>query len=207
MRAAVGIKAAEQAVAADRLGKPAKARHRALFFDQKGRVDGARRVIRGDDQVEIAVERADPAVAGAVLGQQHARQRPSLPPFAVGAAAPLLRGRQYGPLQRQPGHRVAELVVVMLLHLLVEMLHREVPVALLIEGLHRAQLRRRRPSRRHLAQPPIAQPLGAVLLIAQQQPPEMPARHPQNLAGLLRRQPTLAVPLHRFFELQHEDLP
>jgi len=120
---------------------------------------------------------------------------------------PLLPGDQAGALQRQPGHRVAELVVVQLLQLLVEMLHREIAVTFLIEDLHPAQLGRRRPPRRDFAEPPIAQPRFSFLLIAHAQPPEMPARHAQQLAGLLGRQPPLAIALQRFFEPQHKDLP
>ena len=146
------------------------------------------------------VERADPAMGGAVLKEQHAGQWPTLALLAVGAAAPLLRAHQAGPVQRQPRHRVRELVVVPLYQLLVEMLHREVAVALLVEDLHPGQLGQRRPPRRHLAQPPVAQPLRPVLLVAQQQPAEMPPRHAQNLARLLGRQPPLAVALQRLFE-------
>ena len=41
---------------------------------------------------------------------------------------------------------------------------------------------------------------AAFLLVAPEQPAEMPPRHAQQLAGLLRRQPPLAVTLHRLFE-------
>jgi hypothetical protein len=125
----------------------------------------------------------------------------------MGAAAPLLRPDQPGRLQRQPGHRVRELVVVPLYQLLVEMLYREIAVALLVEDLHPRQLRGRRPPRRGLAQSSVAQPVTALLLVAPQQPPEMAARHAEQLARLLGRQPPLAVALQRLFEPEHKHLP
>jgi len=163
--------------------------------------------IERDHEVEILLERADPAMRRAVLEQQHAGQRPALALLAVRAAAPLPRRHQPGSLQRQPRHRVGELVAVPLHQLLVEMLHREVAVALPVEHLHSRQLGQRRPPRRRLAKPPVAQPLGPVLVVAPQQPPEMPAGHSQKLARLVGRQPTLPVALHRLFEPEHEDLP
>jgi hypothetical protein len=153
------------------------------------------------------VERAEPAMRRAILEKQHAGHRPALALLAVPAAAPLLRRNQPGPLQRQPGHRVAELVAVPTHQLLVEMLHREVAVALLVEHLHARELGRRRPPRRRLAEPPVAQTLGTLRVMAHQQPPEMPARHAEQLPRILGRQPPLAVALHRFFEPEHEDLP
>ncbi len=105
------------------------------------------------------VEGADPAMRRAVLEQQHAGQWAALAPLAMRAAAPLLRRHRAGPLQRQPGHRVGELVIVPLHQLLVKMLYREVAVALLKEDLHPRQLGPRRPPRRHLAKPPVAQTL------------------------------------------------
>jgi hypothetical protein len=147
MRAAVGVEGAEQPLFGDCFEQPEKARHRALFLDQDGRVDRAGRIVEGDDQIEIVVERADPTVGRAVLEQQHAGQRPPFALFAMSATAPLVLDDEASSLQRQPGHRVAERVVVPLLQLLVKMLHREVAVALLIEDLHTRQLTRRRPPR------------------------------------------------------------
>ena len=90
---------------------------------------------------------------------------------------------------------------------LVEVLHVHPAIALLIETLHPRQLGRRRPPRRPLADPPVVQPRDAILLVADAQPPEVPARHPQQLAGLLAGQPPLPVALERFLEPQHEHLP
>jgi len=58
-----------------------------------------------------------------------------------------------------------------------------------------------------LPEPPVAQPLGPFLVITPQQPAEMPAGHPEQLARLVGRQLPLAVALHRFLEPQHQDLP
>jgi hypothetical protein len=128
----------------------------------------------------------------AVLKQQHSRQRPAQPLLAVGAAALGFR-HQPGRLQRQLGHRVAELVIVPLHHLLVEVLDREVAVALPIKFVHPLELTLRRTARRHFPDPPIAQPLDPVLLVANAQPPEVPSRHAQKLPSLLAGQPMLLV--------------
>ena len=56
--------------------------------------------------------------------QHHAHQRPPRPLLAMRRAL-RRRPHQPRPLQRQPGHRVAELVIVPLHQLLVKMLHRE----------------------------------------------------------------------------------
>ncbi len=207
VRAAIGVERAEQALPGDRLGQADKARGGAFLCHQDRRVDRPRRVVECDDEIEIMLERADPAMRRAVLEQQHAGQWPALALLAMPAAAPFLRRDQPGRVQRQPGHRVAELVAVPLHQLLVEMLHREVAVAFLVEGLHPRQLGRRRPPRRRLAEPSVAQPLGPFLRIAHRQSAEMTARHAEQLARLVRCQPPLAVALHRLFEPEHEDLP
>ena len=114
---------------------------------------------------------------------------------------------QPGRLQRQLGHRVAELVIVPLHQLLVEVLHREVAVALPIELLHPLELARRRTARRYLADPPIAQPLDPILFVANAQPAEVPTGHAQQLPSLLARQPMLLVLLERFLKARHKNLP
>src|ERR1700730_7534327 len=103
MRAAVGVKGAEQPLFGNGLEQSEKARHGALFLDQDGRINRARRIVEGDDQIEIVVESADPAVGRAVLEQQHAGQRPTLTLLAMRAAAPLLLVDEAGSLQRKPG--------------------------------------------------------------------------------------------------------
>ena len=83
--------------------------------------------------------------------------------------------------------------MVPLHQLLMEVLHRKVAVALPIKLVHPLELARRRTARRYLAEPPIAQPLDPVLLVANAQPAEVPSRHTQQLPGLLARQPMLLV--------------
>ena len=56
--------------------------------------------------------------------QHHPHHRPPRPLLAM-RRAPRRRPHQPGPLQRQSGHRVAQLVVMPLQQLLVKMLHRE----------------------------------------------------------------------------------
>jgi hypothetical protein len=142
----------------------------------------------------------------AILEQQHSGQRSTLPSLAVGTAA-LGLGHQPGRLQRQLGHRIAELVMVPLHQLLMEVLHREVAVALPIKLVHPLELARQRTARRYLAEPPIAQPLDPVLLVANAQPAEVPSRHTQQLPGLLARQPMLLVLLESLLKARHEYLP
>jgi hypothetical protein len=141
--AAISVERPEQAVPGDRLGEPEEARHRAFLLDQERRTYRRGGIVEGDDEVEIAPQPGDPAMGRAVLEQQHARQRPALPLLAVGTAAPRFR-HQPGRLQRRLGHGVAELVTVPLHQLLVEVLHREVAVALPIKRVHPLELARRR---------------------------------------------------------------
>jgi hypothetical protein len=77
MPAPIGVQRAEQAVPADRLGQAEEARHGAFLVDQERRIDRSRRVVEGDDEIEIAPQRRDPAMGGTVLEQQHSRQRPA----------------------------------------------------------------------------------------------------------------------------------
>jgi hypothetical protein len=91
--------------------------------------------------------------------------------------------------------------------LLVEMLHREIAIALPVELLHPLKLSLRRTARRYFADPPIAQPLDPVLLIANAQPPEIPPRHPQQFARLLSRQSLTPVLLKGLFKTPHKNLP
>jgi hypothetical protein len=91
--------------------------------------------------------------------------------------------------------------------LLVEMLHREVAVEFPIKRVHARQLALRRPARRYLAYPPIAQALDPILIVADTQPAEVPPRHPQQFSSLLSRQSLTAVQLKRLFETHHKNLP
>ena len=97
--------------------------------------------------------------------------------------------------------------MVPLHQLLMEVLHREVAVALPIKLVHPLELARQRTARRYLAEPPIAKPLDPVLLVANAQPAEVPSRHTQQLPGLLARQPMLLVLLESLLKARHEYLP
>ena len=126
--APVGVELAEQPVPLDHLGDAAKTRLRPFLLDQNGRVDRAGRIVEGNHEIERWLARQPPPVPRAVLVQHHPHHRPPRPLLAMRRA---LRRRlhQPGPLQGQPGHRAAELVIVPLHHLLVKMLHREVGIA------------------------------------------------------------------------------
>jgi hypothetical protein len=54
MPAAIGVERPEQAMTADRLGQPEKARHRAFLLHQDRRVDRACGVIERNHKIEIA---------------------------------------------------------------------------------------------------------------------------------------------------------
>jgi hypothetical protein len=180
MAAAVGVELAEQPLLVDHLGQRTKARSGALLFDDKTRVDGAGRVVGGDHQIVLPLIARQPGKARGVLVQHHADQRPSRPLLAM-RRAPRRRPHQSRPLQRQPGHRVAELVIVPLLQLLVKMLHREARIALFIQPQHAQDLLGRRPTARRFADPAIEQPLRPLIAQPVAPAPERPLRHPQHL--------------------------
>jgi hypothetical protein len=147
------------------IGQPKQARHRAFLLGQEGRTDRPGGVVERDDEIKIAPERRNPAMGRAVLKQQHSRQRPAYPLLAMGTP-PFGLLRQPGSLQRQPRHRVAEPVVMPTNKLLVEVLYREVAVALAVKLLHARKLPLRCTARRHSADPPIAQTFNPLLLVA-----------------------------------------
>ena len=91
--------------------------------------------------------------------------------------------------------------------LLVEMLHREIAIALAVKLLHTIELTRWRSPRRDFANPPIAQALDPVLLVAVTQPAEITPRHPQQLSGFLGGEPMTSVLLKRFLKTRHKHLP
>lgn len=109
--------------------------------------------------------------------QHHADQRLPRSLLAM-RRAPRRRPHQPRPLQRQPGHRVAELVMVPFLQLLVKMLHRETLIALLVEAQHAQDLLGRRSSARRLADPAIAQTLRPLVAQPVAPAPERPLRDP-----------------------------
>ena len=91
--------------------------------------------------------------------------------------------------------------------LLVEMLHREVAVALPVKLLHALELTRRCPARRYFADSAIAQALAPLFLIAITQPAEMPSRHAQKLTCFVCVKPPTPVLSKRLFKTRHKNLP
>jgi hypothetical protein len=90
--------------------------------------------------------------------------------------------RRPPPLQRHPGHRVAQHVRVPLLQLLVKLLHREARVALLVQPQHAQDLLLCRPTARWLADPPSAQTLWPLLAQPVVPTPECAPDTPSNSA-------------------------
>src|SRR6516164_7047000 len=186
MPTTIGVERTKQALRRDRLLQAEEARHRAFFFDQESRINRASRIVHRHNQIEIVPERCNPAMLRGILEQQHSRQGAAHPFLAM--RPPPLRFR-YQPrrLQREPRHRVAELVIVPPHQLLVEMLHREVAIALTVKIVHPLKFTRRRPARRYFPDPAIAQTIDPVLLIANAQPPEITPRHPQLASSAVNR--------------------
>ena len=153
MAAPVGVELAKQPVPVDPLGDAAKARERAFFRDQKGRIDRTRRIIERYHQVVLTNLAGQPGKARGVLMRHHPRQRSS-GPLAAMRRALWRRPHQPRCLQAQPRHPMAELVIVPLRHLLVKVLHREPGIALLVKPQHAQDLFRRRPPARWLADQP-----------------------------------------------------
>ena len=91
--------------------------------------------------------------------------------------------------------------------LFMEMLHREIAVALPIKLLNPLKLALRCTVRRPLTDPSIAQAFDPVLLITNAQPSEIPSRHPQQFASLLSRQSMALVPLKGLLKTRHKNLP
>ena len=199
----------------DLLERP-EGRGRALFFDEKRRIDRPRRVIHGHNQIERSLA-FEPFVARAVLVQHHPRQGTAL---ALPPVRPLAwrLGNNARPLQMQLEPGVAPAKAMVLHQMLMEVLDRKTPVALAIEPLDFLSPVRRNPPARRLAEPAVHKPGLAVLLIAPRPAPERPLAHPEQLRRLflaqLRRLPAVQnVQKHRHahplkgFRPAHPDPP
>jgi hypothetical protein len=201
--AAVAVELHEQAVPRDHLDQPAKAAQRAFLLDQEGRVDLARGVVHGDDQVERLLI-GEPDVLRAVLVQHHATHRPARPLAAMGAA-PRRRPHRAGLLEVEPGGGVAELVAVPMLELLVEVLDGEALVRLLIQRAHTLELVLGRPPGRRLADPAVDQAVGPVLLVALPPTAQGPFADPERRRRLAMAQPTPLPALQQLLETHDPD--
>ncbi|MCE3248801.1 MAG: hypothetical protein K0R41_2626 [Geminicoccaceae bacterium] len=201
--AAIAVGLHEQAVALDHLDQPAKAAQRAFLVDQKRRVELAGGVIHRNDQVERRLA-FEPGVLRAVLVQHHAPHRPA------GALAPMgatPRRRRYGTglLQVDPSGRVAELVVVALRQLLVEMLDRETWIVLLVQRAHALELVLGRAPGRGLPDPPVDQAVRALLLVALPPATQGPLAHAERRRRLAMAQMTSLPTLQQLLETHDPD--
>ncbi len=180
MAAAVRIEAQGQAMVAKNLFQGPERRSGAFLLDQKGRKNSARRIVQRDDQIERLVV-LKPRKARPILMQHHAQHRAPRPLAPVGAPP---RGfRQQAPvLQIGLGPRVAPVEAMILHQMLVEMLGRKAGVAAAVKRLNLGLSRRRNPSARDLAKPPVQQASLSFDLKTIAPAPKRPLANPQQLA-------------------------
>jgi hypothetical protein len=185
MAAAVGIEADRQTVAGEHFKQPPKRRGRALFLDQERRIDRARRIVHGDDQVELRLA-CKPERPRAILVQHHSFAGLALALAPVGAA--LLRPLDEACIVQLGLHKgVAPAEIVVAREVLVKMLHVPAPVDAAVEVKHPLALRHGNALGRRLAEPAVHKPLKPFLLIALAVAPELPLRYSEQLAGLRHR--------------------
>ena len=119
--------------------------------------------------------------------------------FACGHSGPAAAAGRRSPAWRRDIHAPAPLLM-RVLGCLVE-------VALAIQIACPLELATARSPRRGLAEPTVLQAVRPVFHVTNAQPPELPTRHPKQLASLLRCQPTLCEPSQRLLNSRHEYLP
>ena len=139
MAAPIRIEAQRQAMPAKHLLQGAKRRGRPFLLHQKGRVDRARGIVHGHDQIEGWLPQK-PFGPGAVLVQHHALERLALA-FAAMRPTSGRTCRQTCRLQLclRPGVAPAEAVIPH--QVLVKMLHVPTPIGTFIELLHQSRSR------------------------------------------------------------------
>jgi len=205
---AIGIEGARQAMRGDHRGERVEAAHGAFLVDQERRIDRGGGIIQRDDQVELLLERRQPAMARAVLMQEHAGQRPPRALLAVRPAALCLRD-QAGRLQPELGPGVAAREAMVLAQLVVEVLGGEPAVALAVQAQHLLQLVDRHLFGRGLAEPSIQQAARTLVFVPVPPAAEGPLAHAQDLGGRGLAQPALlpaavdVLELHPSQSLQH----
>jgi len=171
---------------ANHLAQGLERRGRPFFLDQQHRIDLTRRIVHRHDQVHRG-QAFDPGVARAVLMQQHARKRPAWALLAVRRTLRRL-AHQARRVQSELRHRVAKHIVVPLLQLLVEVLHRKVRVLVPVKPQHPLQLFLRRTPRRSPAHAPVHQPVIALCLVAFRPALKRPHVDPEKLGRRRLRQ-------------------
>lgn len=182
MAAAIGVEAAWQTVLRDHLVQRAEGRMRALFRDQKGRVDLARGIVQRHDQVERR-RAVQPFMPRSILVQHHAPQRAARPLAAM--RSPPRRGCQKTlAMQKRLGPGVAPIEAVHPDQPFVKMLRGEPAIARPVQLSHACGFRRRDPPRRRLAQSPVNQTGFSFLLKPTRPAAKRPFTHPHQLGRL-----------------------
>src|SRR3989475_2779134 len=129
-----------------------------------------------------------PTVTAAIDVQHQAGQRPPRTPLAMHSSlAP--SPHQSGTLQRQLHPGVAQLDLVLVLQLLLEMPHVQIEIPIAVEPQHLLHPRHRHPFGRGLALPPVEQTVIAKLLVTLSPAPHLPITDADDLGRLPPRDP------------------
>ena len=202
--APVGVEAGGQALDQEGLEKALKRRERALFLDQKGRIDLAGRIVQRHHQIKRLLIR-QPGKATGVLVEHHAGARLALAlaPMRAALLGPAHQPRTLEP-QLQPS--IAETEVRGLAQMVVEMLHIPTRIAGAVKGQHPRLLVRRHPPRRCLAEPAVHKTLQPLFLKAVAVAAELTLRYPQNLARLRHAQLPPIPTVQQIQKLRHPAL-
>jgi hypothetical protein len=130
MAAAVGIETRGQALGREHLQKAPEGRSGAFLLDQERRVERARRVIHGDDEIKLRLARK-PSRWRAILVQHHAFARLALA-LATVRPTPRRTLNQARCMQLRLHPRVAPAEAVIALQMLVEVLHVPAPIGVVV---------------------------------------------------------------------------
>ncbi len=197
----IGVEARGQTRGGEHLKKRPERRNGAFLLDQKRRIDLAGGIIQRHDEIKLG-RPFEPRKGATILMQHHAHAwlaRP-LAPVRPAPGGPLHKPRR---LQLHLGPGVAPAEVVLPLQVLVEVLHVPTHVVGPVLAKHPDNLVDRHPLARRLAKTPIRKPGQPILRETLPVTPELPLRHPENLASFNCRK-LLALPaVQHILELLH----
>jgi hypothetical protein len=187
----------------DDLVQRPEARRRALLVDEEGRVDLARGIVHGHDQVDLPLERGQPQMARAVLVQHHPDHRPARPLLAMRRALDR-RAPQAGRCQHALRPAIACGKPMPLGRPLVKMFRRPPGVPIPVQRHNPIDLIRYNPVRAYLAKPAVEQTSLTLRRKPTVYPAKLPLAQPQRLRRFNQAQPTPHVTI---VNLQKPHLP